>query len=188
MEQEERDDQTSESSSYSPKAGRGVSGGFTSAIEESAKKVTKRPGLDSTLENDLESSETKKMLQQTTINFSINLNKNMNLEMRETPNQRFSSTKSNYYLPQLNSPLKIKRDNENDHQVHIHNSMQPKIKKLKNVNYYKHMKEKYKAKREQADNEEKKIQEFLDSRNQTITKFEITSRDGFGTTKSAMTN
>ena len=33
------------------------------------------------------------------------------------------------------------------------------------------MKEKFKAKREQADNEEKKIQEFLDSRNQTMTKF-----------------
>ena len=43
--------------------------------------------------------------------------------------------------------------------------MPPKIKKLKNVNYYKHMKEKFKQKREQADHEEKKIQEFLDSRN-----------------------
>ena len=66
--------------------------------------------------------------------------------------------------------------------------MQPKIKKLKNVNYYKHMKEKFKAKREQADNEEKKIQEFLDSRNQTMTKFGQTNRDGFGTTKSVMSN
>ena len=35
--------------------------------------------------------------------------------------------------------------------------MQPKIKKLKNVNYYKHMKEKFKQKRELQDNEEKKI-------------------------------
>jgi len=45
--------------------------------------------------------------------------------------------------------------------------MEPKIKKLKNVNYYKHMKEKYHKKRELADNEEKKIQEYLDSRNHT---------------------
>jgi len=92
----------------------------------------------------------------------------MKIDIKETNNQRFSSTKSNYFLPELNSPLKIRRDDDyNEQQSHhyIHNSMQPKIKKLKNVNYYKHMKEKFKQKREQADHEEKKIQEFLDSRN-----------------------
>ena len=104
----------------------------------------------------------------------------MKIDIKETNNQRFSSTKSNYFLPELNSPLKIRRDDDyQEQQSHhnIHNSMQPKIKKLKNVNYYKHMKEKFKQKREQADHEEKKIQEFLDSRNQTLTKFGLTNRE-----------
>ena len=58
----------------------------------------------------------------------------MKIDIKETNNQRFSSTKSNYFLPELNSPLKIRRDDDyQEQQSHhnIHNSMQPKIKKLR---------------------------------------------------------
>ena len=61
MEQEERDDSSSESSSYSPKGGRNVAG-FSSTIEGSAKKSNKRPALESSLDADFDDKDTKKML------------------------------------------------------------------------------------------------------------------------------
>ena len=61
MEQEERDDSSSESSSYSPKGGRHT-GGFTSAINDLDKKKDGKRVLESNLDKEFENMDTQKVL------------------------------------------------------------------------------------------------------------------------------